>query len=222
VSDRTTEQLVRDLALDVPPVRPIPRVRSVAAGVLAMWLLAWALTWILGPPSVDFVRDIAWGDPRFVAVFAGLLLLALGATLAALAGAVPGRERFARTSGGAALLGIALAATGGLWAVAGAASPRGALDVAGCLACIGHSGALALLPAAAASLFLARGFAHHPLLGAGFAVAGTVALGSLVVHVSCRVGGALHMLVGHALAPAFLGFALAIPVGLLVRHWSRR
>jgi len=68
VSDRTTEQLVRDLARDVPPVRPIPRVRSVAAGVLAMWLLAWALTWILGPPSVDFVRDVAWGDPRFAAV----------------------------------------------------------------------------------------------------------------------------------------------------------
>ncbi len=59
MSERTTEQLVRDLAQDAPAVRPIPRVRSVAAGVLAMWLLALALMWVVGPPPADFLRAAA-------------------------------------------------------------------------------------------------------------------------------------------------------------------
>jgi hypothetical protein len=222
VSDRSTEQLVHDLARDVPPVRPILPLRAVLAGVVAVWAIAVALMWILGAPSDDFVRGIRWGDPAFVAILVGLVFLAVGATLAALAGAVPGRENVARTSRGAALLGIALAAGGGLWAVFGAAAPGGVSDLVGCLACIGRAGALALLPVLAASLFLARGFVRHPILGAGFAVTGTVALGGLVTHIGCRVGGALHMLLGHALAPLILGLALAIPIGLLVRHWSQR
>ena len=49
-----------------------------------------------------------------------------------------------------------------------------------------------------------------------------VALGALVIHASCRIGGGLHVLLGHALAPLFLGFALALPLAALVRHRGRR
>jgi hypothetical protein len=221
VSKQSTEQLIHDLVEEVPPVRRIPALRSVMMGVVAVWAIAVALMWIFGMPLLDFVRDIPWGDPKFVSVLVGLSLIAVGATLAALATAVPGRENVASAGGGAALLGIAIAAGVGLWTAFGAV-PWGAEDLSGCVACMNRAGALALLPVFVASLFLARGFARHPILGAGSAVAGAVALGGIVVHISCRAGGALHLLLGHALAPLFLGFALAVPIGLLVRHWSRR
>jgi hypothetical protein len=221
VSDRSTDQLIHDLVQEVPPVRRIPALRVVMTGVVVVWAIAVALMWIFGVPLPDLVRGIPWGDPKFVSILVGLLFVGVGATLAALAAAVPGRENVARAGGGAALFGIVLAAGGGLWAVFGAA-PRGVVDLLGCLACMRRAGALALLPGLVASLFLVRAFARRPLLGAGFAVAGTVALGGFVVHISCRGGGALHILLGHALAPLFLGFALAVPIGLLIRYWSQR
>ena len=221
MSERSTEQLIHDLAQDVPPVRRIPALRAVMTAVVAGWAIAVAVTWISGMPLIDFVRSIPWGDPEFASVLAGLALIAVGATLAALATAVPGREKVATASGGAALLGAVLALGGGLWAVF-SAPPRGAADLTGCLMCMSHAAALALLPGLVASLFLVWAYARQPLVGAGFAAAGTVALGGLVVHISCRGGGALHMLLGHALAPVFLGFALAVPIGLLVRYWGQR
>lgn len=221
MSERSTEQLIHDLARDVPPVRRIPALRTEMTAVVAVWAIAVAGMWIFGTPLFDFVRSIPWDDANFSSVFAGLSLIAVGATLSALAASVPGREKVASASAGAALLGVVVALGGGLWAVVRSA-PRGALDLLGCLECMSHAGALALLPGLVTSFFLVRAFARRPLLGAGFAVAGTVALGGLAVHISCRGAGALHVLVGHALAPVFLGFALAVPVGLLVRTWSRR
>jgi hypothetical protein len=221
MSERSTEQLIHDLARDVPPVQRIPALWTAMLAVVAAWAIAAAGMWILGTPLLDFARSIPWGDPDFSSVLAGLALIALGATSTALATAVPGRERVAGASAGAALLGLVVALSGGLWAVIGSA-PRGAVDLAGCLVCMWHAGALALLPALVTLLFLVWALARRPLLDAGFAVAGTVALGGIVVHISCRGAGAVHVLVGHALAPVFLGLALAVPVGLLVRHWSQR
>jgi len=221
MSERSTEQLIHDLVCDVPPVRRIPALRTEMTAVVAVWAIAIAGMWIFGTPLIDLVRSIPWGDPNFSSVLVGLSLIAVGATLSALAAAVPGRENVASASAGAALLGVVVALGGGLWAVVRSA-PQGALDLLGCLVCMSHAGALALLPALVTSLFLVWAFARRPLLGAGFAVAGTVALGGVVVHISCRGAGALHALVGHALAPVFLGFALAVPVGLLVRAWNRR
>jgi hypothetical protein len=88
----------------------------------------------------------------------------------------------------------------------------------GSLVCVSRSAALGLLPVLVASMFLARGFVRRPLFSAGFAVMGTVALGSLVIHIGCRSGSPLHVLLSHALTPLFLGFLLAIPVGWLIRR----
>jgi hypothetical protein len=192
------------------------------AGVVIAWGIAVAGMWLLSPPPLDLVRGAPWADPIFAAVLVGLACVALGATLAALAGAVPGRDDLATASGALALLGVAVAAGGGLWALVGSVVSPGEPGLASGLPCLGRACVLAMLPVLVASLFLARGFAHRPLLSAGFAASGSVALGALVVHASCRMGGALHILTGHALAPLLLGFALAIPIGLLVRHWNRR
>jgi hypothetical protein len=218
VSRPSSEQLIHELARDVPPVRRLPRLRTVVAVVLAGWALAVGLMWGPARPLSEVVAGAAWGDARFVTVLAGLLLVAAGALLAALAGAVPGRERTAATAAGAAGAGLVVAVAGGLWAVSRAASPAPPGELAAAVVCMSHACALALLPVLAASLFLARGWVRRPPLSAGLAVMGTVALGGLVIHVGCRSGGALHVLLGHSLAPLLLGFVLAFPVGWLIRR----
>lgn len=215
-----TEQLLRELARDVSPVRPIPRLRAATAGVLALWAIVVLLLWMQGSPPAGAARTIPWQAPGYGAVLVGLALIAGGATLAALAGAVPGREWASGASGCVALLGLLLAVGGGLIAVAEAGS-RGAAEWSSSAACIRHAAALAFLPALAALLFLARGYAGRPVLSAALGVTGTVALGAVVVHVSCRAGGGLHMLLGHALAPLLLGFLVAAPIGLVIRRWRR-
>jgi len=219
VSERTTERLLHELTEDLAPVRPIPRLRAGAAAVFGVWAGAVLLAWFLGVVPRDAFEAIRSSSPSYLIVFAGLALMAVGATLAAMAGAVPGREEATRGSGLLACAGVGLAAGGGLWAVVAAGADNSA---AGAIMCLSEAGTLAFLPVLVASLFLARGVAHRPRLGAGLAVCGSVALGALVIHASCRIGGGLHVLLGHALAPLFLGFGLAIPLAALVRHWGRR
>jgi len=221
VSRPSTEQLLRELARDVPPVRRIPALRTAAAVVLAAWAIAVAALWALRSSPAPLLRDIPWDDGFYLAVLLGLAALAVGATLAALAGAVPGRERARGASSGAALLGITLAAGAAVAAVLVTGS-RSIEELAGSAACIRHAAALAVLPALAAARFLARGAARSPVLCGVAAVTGAVGLGSVVVHASCRAGAALHVLVGHALAPALLGVLLAAPIALSVRWWRGR
>jgi len=218
---RSTEQLLRELAGDASPVRRIPPLRAAAAGVLAAWAIAVVALWALRSSATPLLRDIPWADAFYVSVLLGLAALASGATVSALAGAVPGRERACEAGGGVALCGMALAVGAGLWAVLATGS-RGIAELASSGACIGHAAALAVLPALVAAQFVARGSLRHPVRVAALGVTGAVALGGLLVHASCRGGGALHMLVGHALAPVLLGLLLAAPVGLSIRWWSRR
>ena len=220
MSGRTTEQLLHELSQNLPPVRPIPRIRSVLAVVLAAWLGAIALDWRYGLLREGAFGALAGADARFVATLAKLALVAVGAMLASLTSAVPGRESDTRLCTAAAFTGVGLAAGGGLWAVVAAAGSESD-TAAGAFLCLSHATALGFLPVLMAALFLARGVAHRPRIGAGLAACGAVALGALVIHASCRAGGALHMLLGHALAPLFLGFALAIPLAALIRHWGR-
>lgn len=218
---QSTEQLLRELARDVPPVRRTPPLRVGLAVVLAAWAIAVAAPWALRSPPEPLLRGIPWDDAFYLGVLVGLGALAIGATLAALAAAVPGRERACGASRGAALVGVALAAGAGVAAVL--ATGSGGIDeLASSGACIRHAAALAVLPALAASRFIARAAAGRPVRTALVGVTGAAGLGSVWVHSSCRAGGALHMLVGHALAPVLLGLLLAAPIALFVRWWRRR
>ena len=86
------------------------------------------------------------------------------------------------------------------------------------LACIGKATSLGILPLALASGFLVRGVTRRPLLSAAAAALGAVALGSAFVHLSCEAGGALHVLLGHAFAPAVAALVFAVPVALWIRR----
>ena len=222
MSVQSTEPLLRELARDLQPVHPIPQLRSVAAGVLLIWLLALFVDWMFGAPSPRFAAGELWREPAFLVVLAGLLCTAVGATLAALAGAVPGREGEARVGIGVGIGGLALATASGVWAVADKGVGTEFPALATSITCVSRAAALGIVPALVACAFLARAWVRTARAGAAVAVAGCAALGAVAVHTSCPYEGALHMLLGHSLAPFFAALVFTFPMAALVRRYSPR
>ena len=71
MSGSEAEDLIRALARDLHPVHPIPRIRTVTAGVIALWLAVAAL----GLTVLGLRPDLAEatiGARGVAAVFAGL------------------------------------------------------------------------------------------------------------------------------------------------------
>ncbi len=221
MTERSSEALLRELARGLEPVRRIPRLRAGLAAALGLWLVALAAHQALGFPSPRLDAG-AWRSLSFLAVLAGLALLAGGGVLAALAAAVPGREHLGRAARGGALLGLALAA-GAAATAAGGGLAAGLGPAFGTSAgCLLRAAALGLAPALAAAVFAARALPRRPLLTAAIAGLGGVGLGALAVHLSCAEGNALHVLLGHALAPLLAAALLALPLAALLRRAIRR
>ena len=163
------------------------------------------------------VSGVPWSDPVFLVVLAGLATTAAGGILAALAGAVPGREGEARLGRRILGVGLLLAAGGVLWGVGRADALEPALPIASSLRCGGRAAALGLVPALVVCVFLARAFERRPLLGAACAALGALGLGAVAAHASCSGGGPLHLMIGHWLTPFGAALVLALPLSLLVR-----
>ena len=222
MGDRATEPLLRELVQGLAPVRRIPRPRTVVLGALALWLLMLGVQALLGGPRPFSVPGGFWGDPPFLVVLAGLVLTAGGGMVAAVAGAIPGRERAQRVALRVALLGALLASGGGLWAVGRAELVGPALPMTSSLQCMGRASALGVVPALFLCAFLSRAFERRPGVGAAFASLGAFALGALAVHTSCSNHEPLHLLLGHSLTPFAAALLLALPLSWLVRRASRR
>ncbi len=218
MSSRATETLLRELARELEPVQPIPKLRSAAIAVVGLWLIAALVEgWTGGPPPAIAGRNLA-----FLGVLLGLILASAGAILAALAGAVPGRADEARWGGALAVAGLVVAAAVSFWAVAQVEPTVSGVPWATSLACIRRATVLGILPALLVCAFLARAWVRRPLVGAGLAATGCVALGSVAVHASCPAGAGLHVLLGHAFAPLVTTAILALPLAGLVVYFVRR
>ncbi len=217
MSSRATETLLRELARELEPVQPIPKLRSTLIAVVSLWLIAVLVdAWTGGPPPAIAGRNLA-----FVGVLLGLISASAGATLAALAGAVPGRGDEAKWGRALAVAGLVLAAGVSLWAVAQVEAAASGVPWATNLACIRRATVLGILPALLVCAFLARAWARKPLVAAGLAATGCVALGSVAVHLSCPAGAGLHVLLGHAFAPLVTTAILALPLAGLVVYFRR-
>jgi hypothetical protein len=220
MTDRSTEDLALQLVQDLPPVKPIARLRVAASLIVAVSVAAVAATgWMTGAwPRLG--EAAFWSDPIRVAVLFGLLIAAAGAVVAALASAVPGREALARagwiSAGSAAVWSLGC----GLWAVAGGGSQTATSQLAGSAGCFAHALVLAIPAALTAGFYLSRGFPPHRLIASGIAAAGAAGLGAVAVHAICSEVGAVHMLVGHCLTPIVAGLLFALPLAALVGRWS--
>ena len=162
-----TRDFARELAHGLEPVRRIPRLRTVAAGVSLGALCIGALTVVdLGLRSD--VRSLEMSLP-YVAVLAGLTLFALGGLLAALGASVPGREAIARAgfvSLALALLTFVLAGVGMVLRE----TPLGPLDsnwIGTSLSCLGIATGAGFLPAVALLSFIVGAFPYRPGLAVG-------------------------------------------------------
>lgn len=212
-----TQDLVATLSSELQPVRRIPPIRVGLTGVLVAWSIVFvALSW-LHEPSVPLSDRLA-ANGAWAGVLFGLALCALCATIAALAGAVPGREeleRRARWLGVGGLAMAALVAGYATWAAWDAESATWRLDAT----CFTVASVVGLVPAAGLIAYLRRGFVLRPDRDAALLLLGAFGLGATAVHFICHHAGARHALLGHTLVPFVLTSALVLPLRGIVSRW---
>ncbi len=208
--------LIEELTSDLQPVRRISRRRTIALGVLlSSGLGGAALLAISGARPGLLELEL---EPQYLAVLAGLCLMAFGGLAATLGASVPGREKLGRSGGAALLLGLILAAGTGflLYASASGMPPlEGGWSWLG-MRCLLKAGALAVLPAALLGRFVQRAAPFRPRAALAAAAGGALAFGTVTVHLSCPADDALHVLVFHSLTPILGGAALFGALYLLV------
>lgn len=214
-----TERFAAALVGDLGPVRRIPRLRFVGAGLL-IWVLSISGIVVVHVGPRPDVRTLEVGLP-YAGVLAGLVLFGLGGLLAALGGSVPGRERLSRIGMGA----IALALV--IWIPAAAGmllrdTPLGPFDAAWLgtsLSCIGIATGAGLLPVIAVASFVIGAFPYRPAVAAGVGGAAMVAFGSGAVHLTCSAEEFVHVSLAHVMLPLAAG---AVAGALLARLTGAR
>ena len=213
-----TRALAEQLGRDLRPVRRIPRLRSVLAAIAGMAGvgMAWSL-YGAGGARTDLVA-VMGQHPGFAAIGLGLLAMALGGTVAAVAASVPGRDSLQRVGNWllavGALVGF-VAAPGWILLYSAGVSLWPGHDEFMCL-----RGAMwvALLPAAAVLGFVFWAAAYRPVWAGVAGVMGAFGLGAIAMHASCPNDGAAHWIMGHALAPLLGALGATLPL-VFVSRW---
>ncbi len=219
---QTAEDQIRDLTRALRPVRPIPPLRAVVAAGAGLWL-AFVLLWQwLGDSPIRRLDHPDWSDPTFLSILAGLALVAIGATVGAIASSVPGRA--ATTRAGLVCMGIGgiVSITSGLLAMPFVQLRFDLEELFACLSCISHSAILGSLTALVSCAFIAYAVLRRPGASISLAIIGGVAFGAIVVHATCEATGGAHQLVSHVLAPLITAAVLTLPVSLATRLLSNR
>jgi hypothetical protein len=221
MTERSTEDLVQQLARDLPPVKPIARLRVAVSAVVGLWFAAVVVT-VLAAGELPRVGEADfWSNPVTVAILLGLATAAGGAVVAGLASAIPGRESLVRAGQIEALVAAVWLVGWGLWAAVGSAHEPLASLLVGSGICLGHGFAFAIPAALAACIYLSRGAPQHRKIASAGVAAGAAGLGALAVHTLCDVAGGFHVLLGHCLTPILAALLFAVPLAGLTRRWAR-
>ena len=213
-----TEDLIRELVSDAPPVRRLQP--------LAIRLAAWAA---LAAVSLVFVA-MWWGvrqDLREVmqqAAFqfeaALLILTAMSAAVGALTVSIPGRERSAVVRWLPVAAGIVciLWIGGELVFASMTGAPTGRLTFA--WRCIYKTACVALVPGIALFLLVRRAAPLRAAWAGLLAILATAAVGVLGANVICPIDRPLHLLLWHV-APLMLFAAIGAGLGTWLIRWNR-
>lgn len=214
---RSSEAVLRELATDLRPVRPIPRLRSVVAAI-ALLAFAGAATLLWRKGLRPDVVPVVSGDAIYDVVAIGMVAIGSGALVAGIAACVPGRERTLSRAVWWAGIGAALAFVAVPLGVVAtqhhALRPPGSVD----LACMASGLAASALAAAASIGFGWRTAPRSLAIAAALAAAGTGAIGAIAMHAVCPSLEASHWLWGHACVPvvaALLAFGAGSALRLL-------
>ncbi len=221
MSEKSASQLIRELVTNLAPVRPIPRLRDAASLVALLWLVSGVGILTLRGLRPDLLQRVAT-ESAFLTIIVGLALVGLGGAMAALAMGVPGRAHAARVGLGLGLAGVILAAGMGTFLVLRESGGVVACPFQNDLACISVSSLLALPPALGILVFLSRGSPFRPLLAVLTGATGAVALGALLVHVTCPEASPRHVILSHALAPFIGALLLTLPFRAALKRFPSR
>ena len=199
---RSTEDMIHDLARNLPPVTPMRRLREIVVMALGVSLPFYILR--LG--TAGFNDRLTGSEPPglvFLLVSAILVLVAVGGLLAGLAGAIPGRETTSRF--GMALTLFALAAIAGAFGYSMMFEPASIAQAAkGSVACALGAAMLAIPAAWFVTRFVVRGAARAIPSTMALATAGGMGAAAAIIHATCPHPDSLHLILGHGLAP-FVG-----------------
>jgi hypothetical protein len=169
--------------------------------------------------------DLAEGllmDPGAGPVLAALALAGVAGVVAALAAAVPGRERLARAGLAVGLAGMGVAAGVGTLLVVQSPPAAQEAPLSSDLSCLAVALVVGLLPALAVAVFAGRAAPHRPLVAVLAAAAGTAALGAVAAQASCPYADPEHLMLGHVLAPVAGAVLLTLPLLLALRRAAAR
>lgn len=198
---RDTSGLIDTLVRDLARVKPLPALRRVAGGLLAVIAALLALVF-----AVQLAMDLPLIKSGFgradVLGSVGHGILAAGALAVALASCVPGREALVRAGLGIGVVGVAL--TGAAIAGLPASSTRGAVDPlwwSATTSCLLLASLPALVPALLLARFATRGLPRRPLATLGFGALAALGFATLPGQLGCPSTDLLHRLFGHQLAP---------------------
>jgi hypothetical protein len=213
----SSENLVGDLVRELEPVRPIPKLRTVAGAALGIGVLVSGLVFAVRGLRPDLMMGAL--QPVAILIGLGLTAVACGGIVASIGAGVPGRENVARTGLLALVSGLALSAGAAGWGLfsSGAAAWGGGLE----MRCLLTASGVGLLPTVGLLLFLVHALPRHPAASLATAAGGAVGIGGLAAHASCASTGGLHLLIEHALAPVLGGLLLAILLYPVLRRLSR-
>jgi hypothetical protein len=213
-----TEGFAAALARDLAPVRRLPRLRVVGAGVV-LWALSIAAVVVLylGPRAEVQQLRMSW---PFLGIVCGLVIFAFGGLLTALGASVPGRQAVARMGTGAIAVSllVLLAACAGMLLQGAPVGPVGESWLGGSLSCLGIATGAGILPAVAVLSFVVGAFPYRPVLAAGVGAAAMVAFGSGAVHLTCASDEFLHVSLSHVVVPLSAGALLGVGLLLLQRR----
>ncbi len=220
MSGDPTRDLIRDLASDLAPVRALPRVRFVAAAVLLLWFAIGVVGIAVQGLAPTFWQTLAM-PVSAGGIFAGLLIAGIGGVLAALALAVPGRERLARGALALGGAGLSIAAGVGFALIARSPLVEWRLPESHDLPCLITALVVGLVPALALGWFGGRAAPFRPIAIAIAAATGAAALGGSVAQATCAAEDAMHLMLGHVIVPAVGAFAFALPLLIAIRRSER-
>ena len=194
------EDLIRELARDLRPVRPVPRLQTALVGLLVGWAVVAALGILLGGLRPDW-HALLRSPFGSGGILVGLTVTGVCGSAAALAMSVPGRERAARVALAGALAGLAWAAGAGTHLFLASPVLDGPWDRLADLHCLGVAVAVGLLPALGLAALAGRAAPFRPLGLALAAAAACTALGAVAAQASCPYEDVRHLMLGHLLAP---------------------
>ena len=221
MSDERSRDLIRALGDDLRPVRPIPRLRLALVGVVVVWVAVVAASWIgSGLRPGGLTAMYTRGSIAFL--FAALGAVGGAGILAALAAAVPGRERLAWASFGFGLVAAAAAAGFGTFLVFASAGHEPGAPTAAHVSCLARACGVGLIPALVVAGIAARAAPYRPLVIVLGAAAGASALGTVAAEATCPFADPVHLMLGHVLAPVVGALLLTLPLLFAMRRFQRR